>query len=166
MKQKKNISLDALLKYSNPTVIEAFSDQYFFTAIESREIFIDLLKFLWLGHTYADIHKDCDIGSIDKEIIVIDEMWHTFILHTQEYSRFCHEYFGYYIHHRPTPNKEKIAFEKEKKNSIFVNNFIERKRKKYSAVYDILGRETFNRWFQQFPQEFSIQKIREKRDQH
>ena len=31
----------------------------------------------------------------------IDEAWHAHILHTREYTKFCHELFGYYLHHDP-----------------------------------------------------------------
>lgn len=30
-----------------------------------------------------------------------DEAWHVFILYTDEYTRFCHEYWGVYLHHDP-----------------------------------------------------------------
>src|SRR5690348_8802846 len=32
---------------------------------------------------------------------VVDEAWHTFILFTLDYSRFCDEVFGRFIHHHP-----------------------------------------------------------------
>ena len=31
----------------------------------------------------------------------IDEAWHAFILHTQEYAAYCLNRFGKFIHHRP-----------------------------------------------------------------
>jgi hypothetical protein len=32
---------------------------------------------------------------------VVDELWHEFIVHTQEYARFCHGAFGHFFHHVP-----------------------------------------------------------------
>jgi hypothetical protein len=32
----------------------------------------------------------------------IDRAWHAFILHTEQYLRYCQENFGRYIHHRPS----------------------------------------------------------------
>lgn len=31
----------------------------------------------------------------------IDALWHYFVLHTREYSKFCQKVFGNYIHHVP-----------------------------------------------------------------
>lgn len=31
-----------------------------------------------------------------------DIVWHKHILHSQQYVRDCHDYFGYYLHHEPT----------------------------------------------------------------
>lgn len=33
--------------------------------------------------------------------VSIDDMWHFFILHTKQYSIFCEEFFGYFLHHSP-----------------------------------------------------------------
>ncbi len=34
--------------------------------------------------------------------LLVDEFWHSHILHTEQYFRDCSQYFGYYFHHRPT----------------------------------------------------------------
>ncbi|WP_171053223.1 glycine-rich domain-containing protein [Streptomyces marianii] len=31
----------------------------------------------------------------------VDPGWHTFMLHSAEYAQWCHESFGYYLHHAP-----------------------------------------------------------------
>lgn len=31
----------------------------------------------------------------------VDEVWHTHILDTEEYTKDCQRCFGYYVHHRP-----------------------------------------------------------------
>jgi hypothetical protein len=33
----------------------------------------------------------------------IDTAWHAFILHTAAYTNYCHERFGFFIHHEPAP---------------------------------------------------------------
>jgi hypothetical protein len=33
----------------------------------------------------------------------IDEVWHTFLLHTELYAAFCQRIFGFFAHHQPTP---------------------------------------------------------------
>ena len=37
----------------------------------------------------------------------IDEVWHTFILYTRDYAKWCNEVFGRFMHHVPTPPEEK-----------------------------------------------------------
>lgn len=32
----------------------------------------------------------------------VDAAWHAFILHTWDYTQFCEETFGYYLHHQPS----------------------------------------------------------------
>lgn len=41
---------------------------------------------------------------------LLDETWHSFVLHTQLYSRFCNEFLGTFIHHRPTSQPESEAY--------------------------------------------------------
>lgn len=31
----------------------------------------------------------------------VDEVWHQFVLFSEEYTRFCHRFFGRYVHHAP-----------------------------------------------------------------
>ena len=38
---------------------------------------------------------------------VVDEVWHTHILFTKEYTRDCNDYFGRYLHHAPKRRIEK-----------------------------------------------------------
>ena len=35
----------------------------------------------------------------------IDEVWHAHILHTEEYTEFCQEAFGFFLHHHPHHGK-------------------------------------------------------------
>lgn len=40
-------------------------------------------------------------------LLEMDEMWHAFILHTEDYVAFSMQYFGGYVHHQIEP----IGFE-------------------------------------------------------
>ena len=67
----------------------------------------------------------------------IDDMWHTFLMFTEDYANFCERYFGRFIHHSPRDENEKInpdVFELE------LTRFL-------SYVYDKLGEETVSVWF-------------------
>jgi hypothetical protein len=43
-----------------------------------------------------------------------DEAWHSFMLHSKEYSAFCRERYGFFIHHVPTSMEEDVLAVKVK----------------------------------------------------
>ncbi len=44
------------------------------------------------------MYPDKIIDMFSEEV---DELWHTFLLFTQDYQKFCEECFGRFIHHVP-----------------------------------------------------------------
>ena len=54
---------------------------------------------------------------------LIDELWHTFILFTNDYRKFCDTTVGEYIHHDPNVNAEDrngpLFISKKKRNIEF-----------------------------------------------
>ena len=32
---------------------------------------------------------------------LVDDFWHTFLLHTKAYAEFCEQRFGRFLHHQP-----------------------------------------------------------------
>lgn len=58
--------------------------------------------------------SDIKYGTIDT----IDELLHTFILHTKDYVDFCDKAFGEYLHHTP------MSIEKEPKLPIMYIRFL------------------------------------------
>lgn len=147
--EKKLPILSDLLTYQNPLVIKRFSKQFPQYKNDAKEIFKDMLKYLWIGRKHhielknSPDRKDLQFTTVmHKEMLIIDEMWHAFILITKQYADFCHHYFGEFIHHIPEVGEEvneehvidKIAFENEL--TLFL-----------SYIYDELGEETVKRWF-------------------
>jgi predicted metal-dependent enzyme (double-stranded beta helix superfamily) len=55
---------------------------------------VELKRYL----TLAALYPDAPLGMNGK----VDDLWHTFLLFTESYQRFCREVAGYFIHHRPT----------------------------------------------------------------
>lgn len=43
--------------------------------------------------------------------MVVDDVWHEFILHTKEYAKFCEQYLGFFLHH--VPNDEEKSIDKK-----------------------------------------------------
>ena len=140
--------LDEILKYKNKFVIDRFQE-FRPDAIEEADlIFDDLKRFLWLVATLSDRkekgEKVPDL-SFAKSMLVMDDMWHAFILWTNFYTEFCDENFGRYLHH-PTEmpkyyqNTTVDGMEEEEAMSIFLTEMI-------TCVIEEFGEETAERWF-------------------
>jgi hypothetical protein len=66
----------------------------------------------------------------------LDELWHTFIIFTSSYARFCHLLGGGFIHHRPEPPKKKgkkVPNSKAPKINSYTN-FLEDYRKVFNEA--------------------------------
>ena len=44
----------------------------------------------------------------------LDELWHTFIIFTSSYAKFCRDLGGEFVHHLPEPPKDKTPRDKDK----------------------------------------------------
>ncbi len=79
---------------------------------------------------------------------LLDEMWHAIILFSKQYTNFCTEYFGFYIHHGPTTSAEKEELKKEieKDPEAYLKKTEENLTLQYSYIYDHLGEETLQKW--------------------
>lgn len=151
---KETISLESVLNYQNQDVIEGFMQSLDVTEEDAQNVFRETMRWFWYCN-HSDTHG---FRSIDANLVIIDEMWHTFILYTKEYVEFCNRFFSRYIHHAPTTNREKeemTKLSKEERADI--------KKKQLELVYDLLGRETFIKWYIEFPEKFNRAKIKELR---
>jgi len=141
-------------------IIECFVDRYDVTLEEATEIFKETKKWLWLAAQNED-----ESMFIDRPLLILDEMWHTFILHTRQYYNFCINNFKKLVHHNPTPPSEKKVLEKELKDnpSEVISKHQQRVEKQYSVIYDKLGPETLLKWYDTIAQKYTpeyIQSIR------
>jgi len=149
-------SLEKVLAYQNDYIIQEFSrkhKKYKLSKEEASLLFDDLKRYLWMTAT-IDLKRDENEGeilpdvSISESMIIIDEMWHEFILVTEQYADFCNENFGRYIHHPPPMPK----YEQNKKTlsdqecaEIFIGELLE-------TTYECLGEEVTMRWFDTYRQ--------------
>lgn len=88
---RRKVRLGHVLKYENTAIIAKLMKENNATLEQAQTLFKDTLRFLWLSWNYGGI----------APTPVIDTGWHTFILFTMDYQKFCHKYFGQFIHHRP-----------------------------------------------------------------
>lgn len=145
--------LEAILTYNNEDIISRFTDMYKVDDATAIEIFTETKKFLYL----------CQLPKIfiPDELLIVDEMWHNFILFTKEYQIFCQQHFGRYFHHLPASKKEKE--EQRIKNETDPEGAKTEFQEKLSYVigctYDHLGPETVIKWFKQYPEDYSKERI-------
>ena len=161
--QMKNPTLDEVLQYECRDVVYRFKKAYDLTWEEAGDIFVQVKKFLWLAHQRRLAGLKTGL-SIDMPIVVIDEMWHNFVLFTTEYTAFCVDHFGYYMHHAPTTEAEEV----EHRGHLQSLNRIERAqarkdrmRGQYEYIYDHLGKDTFVKWYLEYPKTFSYRRLAE-----
>src|SRR5215510_12354610 len=138
MKQRR-ATLNGVLKYRNATVVDRYLKEFGGTRKEADVVFRETLKWLYLANRSHSVDLKNPVECfITTNLIIIDDMWHTFILFTRDYTDFCTRHFGQYIHHQPVTDEVTAIPEKE----------LKRKRRRFHAyVYDTLGRTTFRRWF-------------------
>lgn len=150
--KNKNIILKKLYSYKNEDLISRFLDIYSIDEIDAIDIFEETKKWLWLcSNAKMDL-------IIDDSLIIIDEMWHNFILFTKEYDLFCKEYLGNYIHHQPTTKLKKEDWNKDINKSI--NEYKENLKRQYEYIYDFLGEETLNKWYVEFAEKYTKKHIK------
>jgi hypothetical protein len=88
------VSLDAVMTFEFQPLVDRMVDKYGWSEADAKQGFEDTKRFLYLcgaamdGQPFAPSEK-------------IDEVWHNFILFTEDYTKFCKDHFGRFIHHRP-----------------------------------------------------------------
>ena len=69
----------------------------------SEALILETVKFLNLIHTTNEKLSPS---------LVVDLVWHEFILFTRYYQEFCMTHFNRFIHHTPSENSEKNIYKK------------------------------------------------------
>lgn len=149
-----------LATYSNEDLIKKFRDEWDITEQAAREIFEETKKFLFLAN-FAQ--KKCIIFEIDESILIIDKMWHAFILFTKEYNEFCNTYFGRMLHHVPFCRAhlvEKIRKLSEK--GISLSQYKQKRlREQINFINEVYGIETVKKWYVDFGNIYSLKQLNE-----
>ncbi len=95
---RSKTSLEDVMKYENPDVVERIEKELGVTPQQAKALFDDLKRFLWL----AAVTPPTTVPTPQ-----IDEAWHRFVLYTKDYADFCNIYFGGFLHHAPQRLGEK-----------------------------------------------------------
>ncbi|MET3623284.1 glycine-rich domain-containing protein [Burkholderia ambifaria] len=147
-----------LAEYQNDSVVKKFRDEWSVSEQAAQEIFEETKKFLFLAN---HAQKRCITFEIDESVLIIDKMWHTFILFTKEYAGFCDTFFGRMLHHTPFCRAHLV--EKIRDLSTLGISLSEYKRNRLQQQIDIIhetfGIETVKKWYVEFGNSYSLQKL-------
>ncbi|UII20628.1 hypothetical protein [Fulvivirga ligni] len=131
-------------------ILEGFMKRYDVSYPEAQDIFNETKKWLWLASKSAE---DQNFSLfIDQPLTIIDEMWHTFILYTRAYYKYCFNKFNRLIHHDPASESEN-----QLTNNIDPKTLLETQ---YNLIYDYLGRETLIKWYDTLPSKYTLEYIK------
>jgi hypothetical protein len=82
----------AVLAYQHDRLLKRYASDHGATIDESRRCFRALKEFLIVCALKPGFKVTSD---------PIDQMWHTFLLFTKDYKKFCEENLGMFINHEP-----------------------------------------------------------------
>jgi len=148
-------SLEQAVAYRNRHVVDRFVERYPLPRDEAEDLFVETLRWLWLC-ARASTDERAPAVFIDDCMALLDEMWHTFVLFTQEYTDYCDANLGGYVHHAPTTveDKQRTALERDRDPDGFREQKEVRLRALYEYVYDQLGEETLLKWYSTYPERY------------
>ena len=147
---------NAILTYQNSNVISRFTDKYALDEKEAKSIFTETKKFLYLS--YCEKEK----AVIYDDMLIVDEMWHNFILFTKDYHAFCIKFFGKYLHHLPASKeaKQKHLKRSESQPEKVKQEYLSKMESLMGITYDYFGETTVSKWFDEYPEIYSPEKIK------
>lgn len=160
MVRLRNPRLSTILKYKNENVVSRFSKDFGLSINVSRKLFEDCLIFLWLSNRHQYLVKTNtkskfplrDFG-LHPDMYIVDEIWHTFLLFSKDYTHFSEKYFGRYLHHQPTlVDLKKAPTKKVTEDQIAIGkqamqNFM-------NFIYNEVGEKVYCRWFTYLPRRY------------
>ena len=142
-------SLEETLNYKNDRIINKFRVLYEMSLSEVQEIASEAYRWLWLNAQLKQARSQNIKGIprilvIHTGMVVVDEYWHTFILHTRDYEQFCKDYLGTFIHHSPaTPDFQQLSLEETELQLNY--------------ICDVVGEETMIKWYEEYPERYSAE---------
>ncbi|MEX2397720.1 MAG: hypothetical protein WD491_11865 [Balneolales bacterium] len=151
-------SKKAVLSYRNDDVLHKFKTQWDISDEATFDVFEQTKKFLFLA-AYAK--TQCFTAEVQEQILIIDEMWHTFILFTDAYHSFCEQNFDGYLHHEPLTkagrketikdvSSQNVTFARYKRNTL---------ARQVELIDELYGFDTVYRWYCTYPDIYSIEKM-------
>lgn len=104
--------LREVLAYKNPKILWRFQEKLNISTKDARDLFRETLRWMWVSARSRELGGPS--LAIRHSMLLLDEMWHEFILFTCDYTEFCNTYLGGYLHHQPATRSEKIAYRRQR----------------------------------------------------
>ncbi len=162
--EHKRPTLDTVLNWQADDVVHAFATALGVTFEAAVAIFLEFKAMMWLMNE-MDFDGEGERGNsfvIDDSLVILDEIWHTFILHTNDYHHFCKQLLGHYVHHAPTTPTQRaqhretlLGLTREEALTKFRNE----KRWQYTYTLKKLGRDRFKLWYEEYHQKYPMHAI-------
>jgi hypothetical protein len=155
----KPTSVKTVLRYRNPAIVERFRQEFPISRTEAEQIWRETLKWLWFCGTSTEGGGS---ASLLSSMRIVDEMWHTFLLFTPEYTKFCKRYFGHYLHHLPTTHADDVRFRARLKRdpARVTRQVLQQRRSQYERIAKELGPSTLRRWYIDYAAKYSPEILR------
>lgn len=150
--------LAEVLRYRHIEVIRRFREQFPVSEREAHSIFRETKKWLWLCATSPTPGR----LAVTDQILVIDEMWHTFLMYTQDYHAFCLRAFGKFLHHVPTTEAEKARQRRRMQTypERVAHEVETETRWQCGLIAERLGEATLRKWYLDYPKRYSPARLR------
>lgn len=137
-------TLEEVLAYRNPRVLRGFLRDYDLPAAETRLLFREMLKLLWVTARQEGRFP------IWAQWVPLDHMWHWFVLHTEDYAAFCERYLGGMLHHDPETRGSELNLGLLAGDEAACADYERQVSLAVDLVWRELGAATANRWFNEF----------------
>ncbi|MDI1434591.1 glycine-rich domain-containing protein [Polyangium sorediatum] len=159
-RKQKLSSLDEVLAYRNRDVVQRFLVSYPMDPADAEEIFTETKRWLWLIGQKSKLRSRRRL-LVTQPMAALDEMWHCFLLFTQNYGAFCARFFGQFIHHEPVTLAEKARARRrmQKDPEGFARAFARQMEWQYEFVAEHLGEETLRRWYVELPLKYPMEML-------
>ena len=138
--------ISKIMDYPMGTIMKRCQKDFGYDAHEIKILEKELKRYLSLVIIERSMNQQTS-GMYSTDV---DNLWHTFILFTKEYTAFSETFTGKYIHHAPNiddidnPDAEKTEAEQKEnaqKFKIFITNYEKFLQEKAHAIWFLDGHE-------------------------